>query len=193
MRISAYVALLLMVAAGPILHGQDVPSQQVPVTSVPGTVQPPAAGAPSQPAVAVTTVPSPASPQNPTDQVMWALAMSYLLRYVTKKRWIGFLTPEATQSIKAFTGFIVAAGTAAGIHFAVNGSPLDGHGASITISGLSFDVFKDVGFQWVSQQGWYDFVVKETSTTGVAIPPGVVPSVVLTPHVASPPNTIKIT
>jgi len=162
-RLSVVVALAWVVLIyAPRLHGQQGQPPTV-VQQVPGVIQPPATGAPSQPAIAVTTVPSPASPQNPTDQIIWALAMSYLLRYVTTKRWLSFLTPDATARVKAICGFVVAFCTAAGIHLAVNGSPLDGHGATITISGLSFDVLKDVGFQWVSQQAWFDALVKKVS------------------------------
>jgi hypothetical protein len=159
------LAFVAFVYAGPLLRGQEAgqPAAGTPVTNVPGTIQPAAPGAPTQPAVAVTTVPSPASPQNPTDQVMWALAMSYALRFLTKKGWLSFLTPASTARVKAVAGFLVAAATAAGIHFIVNGSPFDGAGASITITGLSLDAIKDVGFQWVSQQGWYDLVVKRTA------------------------------
>lgn len=158
------LAFVTFVYAGPLLRGQEA-SQPAsgPITTVPGTIQPPAPGAPTQPAVAVTTVPSPASPQNPSDQVMWALAMSYALKYLTNKGWLSFLTPGSTARVKAFAGFIVAAATAAGIHFVVNGSPFDGAGASITVTGLSLDAIKDVGFQWVCQQGWFDLVVKRTA------------------------------
>lgn len=162
------LALVIALYALP-LRGQTVtpPSSSPIVTTVPGTVQPAAPGAPSQTAVAVTTVPSPASPQNPSDQIMWALAMSYALRFLTQKGWLSFLTPTSTTRIKTLCGFLVAAGTAAGIHFVVNGSPLAGAGASITVTGLSLDAFKDIGFQWVSQQGWYDLVVKPNTIPGV--------------------------
>lgn len=162
----AVLVVLFVLGAyyAPLLHGQPDPTQPPasPITNVPGTVAPAAQGVPTQPAVAVTTVPSPVSPQNPLDQVMWALAMSFGMRFITKKGWFAFLTPTSTARIKTLCGFLIAAGTAAGIHLAVNGSPFDGHGASITITGLSFDAFKDVGFQWVSQQAWYDGLVKRT-------------------------------
>lgn len=160
------LAFVVFVYGAPLLRGQE-PTPPSPVagavTSVPGTIQSAAPGSPSQTAVAVTTVPSPASPQNPADQVMWALAMSYALRFLTKKGWLSFLTPESSARVKAFCGFLVAAMTAAGIHIVVNGSPLDAHGAAISITGLSLDAVKDVGFQWVSQQAWFDTVVKRTA------------------------------
>lgn len=164
-RLSLLVLVIVVTLyAAPALVGQQqppaVPTNESPVTTVPGTIAPPAPGAPTVPAVVTTTVPSPASPQNPADQVMWALAMSYALRYILKKKWFSFLNEDSIGRTKAFAGFLVAALTAAGIHFAVNGSPFDGQGASVTITGLSFDALKDVGFQWVSQQGWYELIVK---------------------------------
>ncbi len=139
----------------------EQPATPTPVVPVPGTIQPAPAGSPSQPAVVTTTVSSPAAPQNPLDQVMWALAMSLLLRYVTNKRWLAFLTPEASGRIKAVSGFLVAASTAAGIHLAVNGSFFSSGGVAFSLTGISFDAFKDIGFQWVSQQAWYDGLVKK--------------------------------
>lgn len=133
------------------------------VTSVPGQIVQPAPGTPTQSAIAVTTVPSPAAPQNPLAQVMWAGAMSYVLRYLTKKKWFPVLTPESESRFKAQVGFVVALGTAAGIHLAVNGSFFSHDGMSLSVAGLSFDVVKDVGFQWLSQQAWYDIVVKKVT------------------------------
>jgi hypothetical protein len=63
----------------------------------------------------------------------------------------------------------VALATAAGIHIAVSGSVLDGSGLSFSITGLTVDAIKDVGFQWVAQQGWYDALVK--SRTVMPSPP----------------------
>lgn len=131
------------------------------MTSVPGQLQPPAPGAPSQPAVAVTTVPSPAAPQNPLDQVMWAGAISYVLRYLTKKKWFPVLSEDASSRLKTQFAFIAALLTAAGIHFAVNGSFFSHEGISFSFAGLSFDAVKDIGFQWLSQQAWYDTIVKQ--------------------------------
>ncbi len=163
MKLFAAAALVFLVFAyvTPLAMRQEAQPPST-VTSVPGTIQPPAPGAPTQPAVAVTTVPSPASPQNPTDQLMWAAAASYLLRYICKKRWLPFFTPESEARAKAQVAFVVALITAAGIHIVVNGSPFDGAGATLTVSGLTFDAVKDVGFQWLSQQGIYDIIVKRT-------------------------------
>lgn len=168
--VAAVVLACVLVYAAPLLRSQTSGLTQLqqpsPVTAenpvtVPGTIAPPAPGAPGQSAIAVTSVPSPASPQNPTDQVMWALAMSYILKFVTRKQWFSFLTPATSSRIKTICGFLTAAGTAAGIHMAVNGSFFSAGGVGVTLTGLSADAFKDIGFQWVSQQGWYDFVVKE--------------------------------
>ncbi len=62
--------------------------------------------------------------------------------------------------MQAFFGFLVAAATAAGIHFAVQGSLLSEAGLSFSVTGLTADAIKDVGFQWVCQQAWYLKVVK---------------------------------
>ena len=135
----------------------------VPVVSVPGSVQTVSPGQASQPAVTVTTVPSPASPQHAPEQIMWALAASYILRYLTNKNWFTFLSSASTKRLKAVWGFSAAFLTAAGVHIAVNGSLFGDGGAGVTISGLSFNVIKDVIFQWASQQGWYDLVVKQSN------------------------------
>lgn len=160
------VMFVLTSYASPMLRGQtsSPPNPSSPVTQVSGSVPAANPANPSQAAVAITTVPSPASPQHVPEQVMWALAMSYAMAYLTKKGWLSFLTPASTARVKAAAGFLVAAGTAAGIHFAVSGSLMDGHGASLTITGLSMDAIKDIGFQWVSQQAWYDGLVKRMAT-----------------------------
>ena len=142
------------------LQAQQPAAGPVPITEVPGAARTVPEGQPSQPAVPITTIPGPASPQHVPEQVMWALAASYALRYLTHKGWLSFLTPESSKRVKAFCGLLVATCTAAGIHFAVTGSILDGGGAAITISGVSWDALKDIGWQWVSQQAWYDGLVK---------------------------------
>lgn len=162
----AYAILFVILAAAPTAAQPAVP-QPTPIIEVPAaTPQSPAPSVPTVPAVVTTTVPSPASPQNVGDQVMWALAMSYLLRYLMQKRWLAFLTPDTSKRIKTLVGFIVATGTAAGINLAVNGSFFSPDGVSIGITGLSFDAFKAVGFQWVSQQTWYTVVVKRMDEGG---------------------------
>jgi hypothetical protein len=155
------VGVLLMYTA-PALRSQTAQSQgptSSAVTTVPGQIAPPAPGAPTQPAIAVTTVPSPASPQNPIDQVMWAGAVAYILDYLKKKPWFPVLSENTLPRIKAQIGFIAALLTAVGIHFAVNGSFFSHDGLQFSVAGLSFDAVKDVGFQWLSQQAWYDTIV----------------------------------
>lgn len=145
----------------PLQPAQPVTQPAPPVTTVPGTMPTPDASKPSTSAVVTTTVPSPAAPQNPMDQVIWAGAMSYLLRYLMKKGWV--LGPKAEARIKTQVGFLVALGTAAGIHLAVNGAFFSTQGVAFTITGISADAIKDVGFQWLSQQAWYDVIVKKVT------------------------------
>ncbi len=158
-----FVAFVLATCYAPLLRGQvpATPGQAPVTTPVPGVVVPAAPGAPSTPAVAVTTVPSPAAPQSPMDAVMWSLAMSYVLRFLMNLKRFTWLTPESSARIKAWAGFFVAAGTAAGIHLAVNGSFLSHGGVGFTVTGLSVDALKDIGFQWASQQAWYEGLVKK--------------------------------
>jgi hypothetical protein len=154
-------AFIVFAYAGPAVKGQ-VPTQQTnPVTTVTGTVPTPAPGVSTQAAVVTTTVPSPASPTHVPEQVMWGLAMSYVMRYLTQKGWLSFLTPQSTARVKTICGFLVAAATAAGIHFAVSGTLVDGGGVSFSVTGISLDAVKDIGFQWVSMQAWYDGLVKK--------------------------------
>ncbi len=157
--VTLFVAALA-IAAVPAAAWQE-PAPQVPITQVPGTPPTVAPGQPSQPAVTVTTVQSPAAPAHPADSVAWGLAAALFLQWVKKKRWLAFFTPEVTSRLQSLCGFAAAFATAAGIHFAVTGSVLDNGGAALTISGISWDAIKDVGFQWVSQQGWYLAVVKD--------------------------------
>lgn len=160
------IGLISMVWLAPVFGGQaqPPPSPSSPIVSTPGTIQTAAPGAPTQQAVAVTTVPSPAAPQNPIEQIGWALAVSMLLRYLTNKKWFTFLTPESTAQVKAVWGFVAAFTTAAGIHLVVNGNPFSKAGVSVGLTGLSFDALKDVGWQWVSQQAWYEALVKKNVT-----------------------------
>ena len=151
---------LARLSAQPPPQGPSVEQPTLPITEVPGAVRTVTEGQPSQPAVSVTTIPGPVEPQHVQAQIIWALAASYVLRYLTKKGWLSFLNEESTARVKAGCALLMAVMTAAGIHFAVSGSILDQGGAAITISGVSWDALKDVGFQWVSQQAWYDGLVK---------------------------------
>lgn len=153
---------LFLVVGSWVVAQEQTPTQTqggAPVVQVPGSV--PQVGKESTPAVVTTTVPSPASPPHWPEQVMWSIAMSYMMQFLKKQAWFPILTPQTDKRIQALYGFIVAAGTAAGIHLAVQGSVLDGSGLSISITGLTLDAIKDVGFQWMSQQVAYDKIVKE--------------------------------
>jgi hypothetical protein len=150
-------------------QAQDQPRTTTtpPIAQVPGSVPTPAKE--STPAVVTTTIPSPASPTHVPEQVIWALAMSYVMQFLKKQKWFPLLTEQSTANVQAGFGFLVALATAAGIHIAVSGSVLDGSGLSFSITGLTVDAIKDVGFQWVAQQGWYDALVK--SRTVMPSPP----------------------
>lgn len=158
--LTVLVAAALLPPAGRIVRGQEQP---VPVTT-PAAAQSldltkPAPNVPATEAVPVQQVPSPAAPTHAPDQIMWALIASYALQYLKTARWFPMLTEESTARIKSQFGFLSALLTAAGVHFAITGSILDGGGASITVTGLSLDAIKDVAFQWASQQAWFDLVV----------------------------------
>jgi hypothetical protein len=141
------------------VYAQENKSQP-PVVTVPGTTPAVSPSVPSQPAVAVTEVKSPAAPAHYTDQAIWALMVTLLLQYLKKTNWFTPFSTATSSRIKSLIGFIAAFLTAAGIHLAVSGNVLDG-GASITISGVSLNALKDVLWQWASQQAWYRTVVKE--------------------------------
>jgi hypothetical protein len=136
------------------------PQSQSPIVTVPGTPPPVNVSKPNQSAVSVQEVKSPAAPSHYTDQAIWGIMASFVLRYVTKKAWFPWLTEQSSTRLKTQFGFVVAFLTAAGIHFAVSGSVLDG-GAAITVSGLSINAFKDLAWQWTAQQTAYQLVVKE--------------------------------
>ncbi len=167
MRRFAFFVLVLMVIGAygaPFVRGQEpaptAPALQnpaSPVTSVPGTMPVVAPGAKTQAAVAVTTVPSPASPSHVPEQLEWAAGLSYLFERI--KQWLEKRGYVLSATTKAQIGAMVAIITAAGIHFGVSGSFFDGDGA-VTITGLSFNAFKDIAFQWIAQQGIYDKIVK---------------------------------
>jgi hypothetical protein len=131
------------------------------VVNVPATIPAPNPEQATQKAVAVKEVESPAAPSHATDQAIWALMVSLLIQYLKKAPWFGLLNDDSSQRLKAGVGFAAALLTAAGIHFAVSGSIFEGGGASITVTGLSLNAFKDLAWQWAAQQGWYRAVVKE--------------------------------
>lgn len=178
MRVHHRLLMLLLALGltGSLYARQLTPAPQVtpaqgPIVTVPGST--PVARNPeiaSQPAVAVTEVKSPAAPEHFSDQALWALMVSFLLQWLKKQPWFGWITPATSARIKTQFGFVAALLTAAGIHFAVSGSILDGGGASITVTGLSINAFKDIAWQWTSQQAWYRMVVKEPKEVVLAQP-----------------------
>ncbi len=110
----------------------------------------------AQEATVPITIPSQSVPSHAPDQIIWALVASYLFQWVKGQSWFALVSHESSRRVQAFMGAGMAALTAAGIHFAVAGSVLDGAGASITITGITLDGLKDFVFQWASQQAWYD-------------------------------------
>lgn len=142
------------------LSAQQAPTQS-PVVNAPGTVPDATPSVPTVPAVTVTEVKSPAAPAHFQEQAIWALLASFLIQYLKKSRWFGFINEQSPQRLKATFGLIVALLTAAGVHLAVSGSLWSDGGATVTVTGLSFNVFKDAAWQWGAQQGWYNAVVKE--------------------------------
>jgi len=150
---------LLSVSAVTQLPPKD---QATPIVTAAGSPPGPVApSVPTQQAVAVKEVESPAAPSHATDQAIWALMVSLTMQYLKKAPWFGLLKDSNSSRFKAGVGFAAAVLTAAGIHFAVSGNIFEGGGASITVTGISFNALKDVAWQWASQQGWYRAVVKE--------------------------------
>lgn len=142
-----------------------------PVVSVPATIPAPSPTQATQNAVAVKEVESPAAPSHATDQAIWALMVSLLMQYLKKAPWFTLLSDQTSSRTKSLVGFAAALLTAAGIHFAVSGSIFEGGGASITVTGLSLNAFKDLAWQWAAQQGWYRAVVKEPKEIALVPPP----------------------
>ncbi len=127
-----------------------------PVVTVPGTVATPQTqDRPSQAAVPVKEVPSPAAPSNMPESVGWGLGAALIVEYLKKTGWFTFLTDDSSTRAKAVVGFVAAFLTAAGIQFAVSGSVFDAGGASVTVTGITLIGIKDVVFQWIAQEGWY--------------------------------------
>ena len=155
-------AIFVGLLALPMMAQTQEPA--VPTAQVPGVLPVPATDdRPSQPAVPTKEVPSPAAPSNLPESVAWGLGAAYIVEYLKKSGWFTFLTDDSTRRAKAVVGFIAAFLTAAGIQFVVSGSVLDAGGASVTITGITFTGVKDVLFQWIAQQGWYDLVVRKQS------------------------------
>jgi hypothetical protein len=162
--VAAALVLALCATASAQIDQPKGPQQQPagsPVVSVPATIPQANPDQPTQNAVAVKEVESPAAPSHATDQAIWALMVSLLMQYLKKAPWFTLLSDRTSSRAKSLVGFCAALLTAAGIHFAVSGSIFDGGGASITVTGLSMNAFKDLAWQWAAQQGWYRAVVKE--------------------------------
>lgn len=158
------LALVAALALGAGAFAQQSPQTQAPgsaVVSVPATIPETNPAQPTQNAVAVKQVESPAAPSHASDQAIWALMVSLAIQYLKKAPWFGLLSDSSSSQLKSAIGFAAALLTAAGIHLAVSGSVFDGGGASITVTGLSVNAFKDLAWQWAAQQGWYRAVVKE--------------------------------
>jgi hypothetical protein len=151
------IALLLAFT----LPAMAMAQQTAPVVTVPGTPAAVNADIPSQPAVAVKEVASPAAPTNYGDQAIWALMVSFVIQWLKKSSWFQWITPQSSARLQTQFGFLAAFLTTAGIHFAVSGNILEGGGASITVTGISLNAVKDVAWQWAAQQGWYRMLVKE--------------------------------
>lgn len=150
------IAVLMFIAwnAGFLVRAQE------PVVPVPAEAVPPSEVIPDQPALPTTEVPSPAAPDHSGDQVMWALIASYFMNHLKRTKWFPLLSEQTTSQVKAFWGFGLAVLTAFGINVAISGSVFAETGMAVTITGISWKVFKDVVWQWAAQQGWYDLIVR---------------------------------
>lgn len=162
-------ALLIVVATAyyspAFAQPVEAPTQPVTPVTTPAAAGTPEAtkpmpNVPANQAMPVQQMPSPASPDNVQDQVLWGLIVSYGLQYLKKVKWFGLVNDDSDGRLKAQLGFVSAFLTATGIHIAVGGNLLEHAGATVTITGLSLDVFKDVVFQWAAQQAWYDGLVR---------------------------------
>ena len=143
-------------------------AQQPPVVEVPGSVPTPqTTDRPSQEAVPTKEVPSPAAPSNMPESVGWALGATYIYEYLKKSGWFTPIAEKSSSRAKAVFGFVMAFLTAAGIQFAVSGSVFDAGGASVTFTGITLTGIKDVLFQWIAQQGWYDALVHKRDAPAV--------------------------
>lgn len=164
---ACFLASVTLVYASPLLFGQT-PARTVtrptgpPTTAVPGTVATAQPGQPATTAVPVTSVPSPAAPSNLGDSVIWGLIVSQFLKFLKKNDRFKWLTPESPERLQAIIGFVAATTTAVGIHVVVNGSFFSHEGIAFSATGLSFDAFKDIVFQWGFQQGWTDLLKEKT-------------------------------
>ena len=102
-------------------------------------------------------------PTHAPDQMLWSLVAAYVIQYLKKSSWFRLVSETSAARAKAQVGFLAALLTTAGVHFAFTGSVLDGEGGTLTVTGLSVNVFRDVIFAWVTQQGWYDMIVRRSA------------------------------
>jgi len=109
------------------------------------------------------------APEHVGSQVSTGIMVSYILYVLKKAPWFKFLTDDMSAKVQATWGAVAATLTAAGVHLATTGSFLDGAGFSITVTGLSANVIRDIAFQWMSQQGWYDFVLRQRDNANKAL------------------------
>lgn len=105
-----------------------------------------------------------ASPDHVGSQLGTGVVVSYLLYILKKAGWFVWLTDDTSSKIQAAWGGIAAVFTAAGVHLATTGTFLDGAGFTITLTGLSANVLRDIVWQWTAQQGWYDLVLRQRDT-----------------------------
>lgn len=159
----------LVVLSGQTVSAQDPAPTGSPTVEVPGSPPDVDPDRPTTVAVQTQEVPSPAAPDHYSDQALWALLVAQLYEYLKRTKWFSWVTPQSTSRMKTQFGFLLAVITAAGINFAVSGNLYEG--ASITISGLSLNAFKDVAWQWGAQQAWYKLVVKEPREVAVTAKP----------------------
>lgn len=164
----ALIALVFALLSVRLWSQQPAPTQPAPVVEVPGTIPTPATeDRPSQSAVPVKEVPSPAAPSNGQEAIGWGLGAALLVEYLKKKKWFTFLNDDSSEKAKAIFGFLSALFTTAGIQFAVSGSIFDAGGASVTATGITLVGVKDVLFQWIVQQGWYLALIKPTGSASL--------------------------
>lgn len=165
---AAFVAVLALVLAPMALVRAQPPEPATvtittPATTAEAPVTKPSEVKSDQGAVPTVDVPSGAEPTNAPAQFMWAGVAAFFLEWLKKTKLFPWLTEETSSRLKAVWGFLVAVATAVGISVAVQGSVLDPHGATITLSGISANAFKNIAWQWTAQQGWYRVAVKRAT------------------------------
>src|SRR5258705_233540 len=155
-------------ALPPAQHPPRVPGEQnapsPPPAATPTTT--PSQVTTNQQAVPTTEVPSPAEPPHSTEQAQWALGVSLLLEYLKKTKWFKPITDGTSGRIMAAVGFATAVLTALSIKVSIHGSFWDAGGMDVSFGHISWVMFTDVPWQWITQQAWYLAVVKRGQTLG---------------------------